>query len=189
VAPYPVRATVSYAVGLFAIFAVMRPLAGHRESPFGQRCLARKPVKGKIRSSIPPDGGSEHVSGGSGGAMGDVIFACDKDNYQARQTEFRGPKHQEYYDGDYLILPGKDVDVRIEKGLECAYPILKLRTCTDTIFERNWSHIQRDKTDVTILWFVNRGYITISDCNGTNSIEAGECRSRAPCSPFTWRIT
>lgn len=119
-----------------------------------------------------------------GGAMGDVIFACDKDNYLARQTEFRGPKHQEYYDGDYLILPGKYVDVRIEKGLECAYPILKLRTCTDTIFKRNWNHIQQDKTDVTILWFVNRGHITISDCNGTNSIEAGECTITRSLQPF-----
>ena len=55
--------------------------------------------------------------------MGEVIFACDKNNYRARQTEFRGPNRQEYYEGDYQILPSSDVDVRIEKGLECAFSI------------------------------------------------------------------
>lgn len=116
--------------------------------------------------------------------MGDVIFACNRDNYQARQKEFRGPKRQEYYEGEYLILPSNDVDVRIEKMLDCVYPIFNLRTRTATIFNRSWSHIQKDKTDLAIIWFVKHGRVTISDSGGTQSIEPGECAITRSLQPF-----
>lgn len=116
--------------------------------------------------------------------MGDLIFACNRDNYQARQKEFRGPRRQEYYEGEYLILPGNDVDVRIEKMLDCIYPVFNLRTRTATIFKRSWSHIQRDKTDVAIIWFVKHGRVTISDSSGTQFIEPGECAITRSLQPF-----
>jgi AraC-like DNA-binding protein len=116
--------------------------------------------------------------------MGDVIFACDARNYLARQSEFRGPTKQEYYEGDYQILPGAQVNVCIEKGLACTFPILNLRTRSELRFRRSWSHIQHDKTDVTIIWFVKRGRIAISDHCGRRLIESGECTITRSLQPF-----
>jgi AraC family transcriptional activator of tynA and feaB len=121
--------------------------------------------------------------------MGDVIFACDKNNYQARQSEFRGPKRQEYYEGDYQISPGDDVEVRIEKGIECStFSILNLRTRTDLLFKRSWSHIQRDKTDVTSVWFVKRGRVAVSENGETTTIDPGECAITRSLQPFHMEI-
>ena len=72
----------------------------------------------------------------------------------------------------------------IEKGLEGTFSILNLRTRTDLLFRRAWSHIQRDKTDVTIIWFVKRGRIVISDSGGTKFIEPGECAITRSLQPF-----
>jgi AraC-like DNA-binding protein len=116
--------------------------------------------------------------------MGDVIFACDKNNYQVRQSQFRGPRQREYYEGEYLISSGDEVDVRIEKGLECTFPILNLRTRTDTIFRRSWTHIQRDRTDVIVIWFVKRGRVIVTDNRGTNFVNPGECAITRSLQPF-----
>lgn len=116
--------------------------------------------------------------------MGDLIFTCDTKNYLARQTEYRGPQRQEYYEGDYQILPGNPVDVRIEKGLACTFPILNLRTRSDLRFRRNWSHIRVDRTDVSILWFVKRGRVTFSDNRMRSVIESGQCTITRSLTPF-----
>ena len=91
--------------------------------------------------------------------MSSLIFACDSRDYISRRSEYRGPRGQEYYEGDYQIMPGAEISVRIEKGLECAFPIFNLQTRSDLLFRRSWAHIRRDKTDVTIIWFVKRGQI------------------------------
>jgi AraC family transcriptional regulator, positive regulator of tynA and feaB len=116
--------------------------------------------------------------------MSNVIFACDAKNYLTRQTEYRGPDKQEYYEGDYRILPGAHVDVCIEKGLSCAYPIINLRTRGELWFRRTWDHIRQDKTDVTIVWFVRRGRIAVSNASGRSVIETGECTITRSLHPF-----
>jgi AraC family transcriptional regulator, positive regulator of tynA and feaB len=118
--------------------------------------------------------------------MHDYIFACDAKNYISRQAEFRGPHKQEYYEGDYQILPGSHshVDVRIEKGLSCAFPILNLRTRSELRFRRSWNHIRSDKTDVSIIWFVRRGRLAISDQSGRTVVASGECTITRSLQPF-----
>jgi len=116
--------------------------------------------------------------------MSRVIFACDSENYISRQTEYRGPRGQEYYQGDYQILPGAEIGVRIEKGLECAFPIFNLRTSSELRFRRSWTHIRRDRTDLTIIWFVKRGRVAISNHSGRRLIESGECTITRSLQPF-----
>lgn len=116
--------------------------------------------------------------------MGDLVFACDTKNYLNGQTVYRGPRRQEYYEGDYQILPGAQVDVRIEKGLACAFPILNLLTHSELRFRRSWSHIRSDRTDVSILWFVKRGRIAVSGQFGRSIIESGECTITRSLQPF-----
>jgi AraC family transcriptional activator of tynA and feaB len=116
--------------------------------------------------------------------MTSLIFACDSRDYISRRTEYRGPRGQEYYEGDYQIMPGAEIAVRIEKGLECAFPIFNLQTRSDLLFRRSWTHIRRDKTDVTIIWFVKRGRVAISNHSGRHIIEAGECTITRSLQPF-----
>jgi AraC-like DNA-binding protein len=116
--------------------------------------------------------------------MGSLIFNADADNYFSRQTEFRGPDGREYYEGDYQIMPGADVSVCIEKGLAGTFPVYNLRTRSELRFRRSWSHIRRDKTDVTIVWFVKRGRIAVSNHAGRSVIESGECTVTRSLEPF-----
>jgi AraC-like DNA-binding protein len=122
--------------------------------------------------------------------MGEIIFSCDERNYLRRQADnsYRGPQGQEYYEGDYRILPGNPVEVRIEKGLACTFPILNLRTRSELHFRRSWSHIQHDKTDVSVLWFVRRGRIAVCDHGGRNIVESGECTITRSLQPFHMEI-
>jgi AraC family transcriptional regulator, positive regulator of tynA and feaB len=116
--------------------------------------------------------------------MGEIIFACDATNYVSRQSEYRGPERQEYYEGDYEIVPGAHVEVRIERGLACSCPILNLHTRSELPFRRSWAHIRRDRTDVSIIWFVKRGRIAVSDQGGRSVIETGECTLTRSLQPF-----
>lgn len=116
--------------------------------------------------------------------MSSLIFACDSRDYISRRGEYRGPRGQEYYEGDYQIMPGAEIGVRIEKGLECAFPIYNLQTRSDLLFRRSWAHIRRDKTDVTIIWFVRRGRVAISNHSGRRIIESGECTITRSLQPF-----
>ncbi len=116
--------------------------------------------------------------------MSSLIFACDSKDYVSRRDEYRGPRGLEYYEGDYQILPGAEIEVRIEKGLECAFPIFNLQTRSDLLFRRSWDHIRRDKTDVTIIWFVKRGRVAISNHSGSRVIKSGECTITRSLQPF-----
>lgn len=116
--------------------------------------------------------------------MSSLIFACDSRDYVSRRGEYRGPHGREYYEGDYEILPGAEIGVRIEKGLEGAYPIFNLRTRSDLVFRRSWPHIRHDKTDVTIIWFVKRGRVAVSNHFGRRIVESGECTITRSLEPF-----
>lgn len=116
--------------------------------------------------------------------MGNVIFSCDADNYFSRQTAFRGPDGSEYYEGDYQIMPAADVSVRIEKGVDGLFPIYNLRSRSELHFRRSWSHIRGDRTDVTIVWFVKRGQVNITNHAGRSVIGAGECTITRSLEPF-----
>lgn len=116
--------------------------------------------------------------------MPDVIFACDGHNYRGREREYRGPNRQEYYEGDYEILPEPHINIRIEKGLSCTYSILNLRSISPLRFRRGWHHIRRDKTDVCVLWFVKHGSIIHTSSAGKVTVRSGECMITRSSQPF-----
>lgn len=116
--------------------------------------------------------------------MRDVILACDSNNYVTRQAAYRGPLGQEYYEGDYQILAAGNVEVRIEKCASCAFPIMNLWACCELRFRRGWNHIRSDNTDLSIVWFVKRGRIAVSDHAGRHLVESGECTITRSLQPF-----
>ncbi|MBL8267092.1 helix-turn-helix domain-containing protein [Steroidobacter sp.] len=116
--------------------------------------------------------------------MPDVIFACDGHNYRGREREYRGANGQEYYEGDYEILPEPHINIRIDKGLSCTSSILNLRSISNLRFRRGWHHIRRDKTDVCVLWFVKHGSIVHTSSAGKVTMRTGECMITRSSQPF-----
>jgi AraC family transcriptional activator of tynA and feaB len=108
--------------------------------------------------------------------MGEIVFAVNARNYVSPATQYRGPREQEYFEGDLQISPGPHVEVCIEKSLACTLPILNFRTHSEIRFRRSLTHIRHDKTDVSVLCFVKRGCVVISGHKGGRSlVESGEC--------------
>ncbi len=116
--------------------------------------------------------------------MSELIFACEGAGQLSRQLGYRRVSRKEYYEGDYQILPGDDVSVRIEKGLDSAYSVINLRSSTQVKFRRNWQHIRRDHADVSVFWFVKRGSITLSQSGGKTAIGRDQCLITRSAQPF-----
>lgn len=116
--------------------------------------------------------------------MSETLFAFDERNYQKCQTAFRGENNQEYYLGDYSIAAGSVIDVRADKKAVGCYSIIRLRSKTALFFRRSWSHIREDATDVTVLWFVKRGRLSVSHQRGSSDVEAGEFAVTCSMTPF-----
>ncbi|RYH12976.1 MAG: AraC family transcriptional regulator [Alphaproteobacteria bacterium] len=117
-------------------------------------------------------------------AMSELIFACEGSGQLRRQPGYRKVSRKEYYEGDYQILPGDDVNVRIEKGLDSAYSIINLRSSTPLKFRRTTQHIHRDHADVSVFWFVKRGSITLSQSGGKQVIGRDQCLITRSMQPF-----
>ncbi len=116
--------------------------------------------------------------------MAELIFACEGSDRVGREYAYRGPQKQEYFEGDYDILPGDKVSVRIEKGLASTCSIINLRSSSPLRFRRNWTHIRQDKTDVTILWFMKRGSMVLSRPGGKSVISPGQCTISRSLQPY-----
>jgi AraC-like DNA-binding protein len=99
--------------------------------------------------------------------MAETLFAFDESNYRSCQSSFRGDKNQEYYSGDYTIEAGSIIDVRAERKAVGPYSIIRLTSRTRLTFRRSWAHIRADATDVTVLWFVKRGRLCVTNQNGS----------------------
>jgi len=117
--------------------------------------------------------------------MTETLFTFDKCNYLECQETYRGERNQEYYLGDYSIAAGSVIDVRAEKKAVGSCSIIRLRSKTRLSFTRSWSHIREDATDVTVLWFVKRGRLSISHQSGRSVAEAGEFAITRSTTPFT----
>jgi AraC family transcriptional activator of tynA and feaB len=117
--------------------------------------------------------------------MTETLFAFDKRNYLDCQDAYRGEKNQEYYLGNYVIEAGSVIDVRAERKAVGSCSIISLRSKTRLTFQRSWSHIREDATDVTVLWFVNRGRLRISHQCGQSIAEAGEFAVTKSMTPFS----
>jgi len=117
--------------------------------------------------------------------MSETLFAFDVRNYQECQKAFRGQKSQEYYLGDYSIEAGSVIDVRAEKKAVGSCSIIRLRSRTRLFFKRSWSHIRDDATDVTVLWFIKRGTMSVSHQCGCTIARAGDFAITKSMTPFS----
>jgi AraC family transcriptional activator of tynA and feaB len=116
--------------------------------------------------------------------MTETLFVFDKGNYRECQSAYRGEKNQEYYLGDYMIEAGSVIDVRAEKKAVGSCSIIRLKSKTRLSFRRSWTHIREDATDVTVLWFVKRGRLSISHQCGQSVAEAGDFAITKSMTPF-----
>ena len=117
--------------------------------------------------------------------MTETLFAFDKRNYLDCQETYRGEKNQEYYLGNYTIEAGSVIDVRAEKKAVGSCSIIHLSSKTRLNFQRTWTHIREDATDVTVLWFVKRGRLRISHQCGQSTAEAGGFAVTKSMTPFS----
>jgi AraC-like DNA-binding protein len=113
------------------------------------------------------------------------LFAFDERNYHECQSAFRGANNQEYYLGDYTIEAGSIIDVRADRKAVGACSIIRLRSKSRLFFRRSWTHIREDATDVTVLWFVKRGTLSISHQSGSSTVRAGGFAVTRSMVPFT----
>lgn len=116
--------------------------------------------------------------------MAETLFAFDEHNYLECQSNFRGDKDQEYYLGDYTIEAGSVIDVRAERKAVGPNSIIRLTSRSRLSFRRSWAHIREDATDVTVLWFVKRGRLSVSNQCGSKVAEAGDFVVTRSMTPF-----
>lgn len=116
--------------------------------------------------------------------MAETLFAFDEHNYLECQSNFRGDKGQEYYLGDYTIEAGSVIDVRAERKAVGPNSIIRLTSRSRLSFRRSWAHIREDATDVTVLWFVKRGRLSVSNQCGSKVAEAGDFVVTRSMTPF-----
>lgn len=121
--------------------------------------------------------------------MTETLFAFDRDNYQQCQQAYRGERDQEYYLGDYRIEAGADIEVRAEKKTVGACSIICLHSKNRLFFQRSWTHIREDATDVTVLWFVNNGSLEVIHSGGSIRADAGDFAVTRSMKPFSIRCT
>lgn len=121
--------------------------------------------------------------------MTETLFVFDKANYQECQNAYRGEKNQEYYLGDYTIEAGSVIDVRAEKKAVGSCSIIRLKSRTRLSFRRSLAHIREDATDVTVLWFVKRGRLSISTSVARALPRRATSPSRNPWRRFTSNAT
>jgi len=116
--------------------------------------------------------------------MAEILFAFDEHNYQDCQSGFRGEKDQEYYLGDYSIEAGSVIDVRADRKAVGPNSIIRLKSRSRLFFRRSWAHIREDATDVTVLWFVKRGRLCVSNQHGSKVAQAGDFVVTRSMTPF-----
>ncbi len=117
--------------------------------------------------------------------MRETLFVFDRRNYLDCQESYRGEKQQEYYLGDYAIEAGSVIDVRADRKAVGSCSIIQLRSRTRLSFTRSWSHIREDATDVTVLWFVKRGRLSVTHPCGHSVAEAGDFAITRSMTPFS----
>ncbi len=117
--------------------------------------------------------------------MTERLFSFDKRNYLECQEAYRGEKNQEYYLGDYSIEAGSVIDVRADRKAVGSCSIIRLRSKTRLSFQRSWTHIREDATDVIVLWFVRRGRLCITHQCGHSVAEAGGFGITRSMTPFS----
>ncbi len=120
--------------------------------------------------------------------MPSLAFAMTATNHESRRFEFRGKNKADYYDGELRPILSHAVNMQIEKSIAGKYAIYKLTSRSGLLFRRSWQHIREDKTDVTVIWFVRHGTITISYPGIKHKVSAQECAVTRSSRPFNMEL-
>ena len=117
--------------------------------------------------------------------MTQTLFEFNKSNYHHCQSAYRGEKNQEYYLGNYTIESAPTIEVSAEKKSAGPCSLIYLKSNTRLLFNRNWTHIREDSTDVTVLWFVKRGCLRIRHQHGEYAVQEGDLALTKSRWPFS----
>ena len=116
--------------------------------------------------------------------MPETLFALDECNYQQCQSLFRGTHGQDYYCGDYWIDDACAIAVRAEKKSAGPYTVIRMLAATPQFFRRTQKHIREDATDLSVLWFVQRGKLLFSNQHGKEEAGPGDFLITRSAAPF-----
>jgi AraC-like DNA-binding protein len=86
--------------------------------------------------------------------------------------------------GDYSVEAGASFDPRVARKLVGPYALTRFTTRSRLSFRRAWSHIRADATDATMLWFVERGRLSLSNQAGPVIAEPGQLLITRSMTPF-----
>ena len=116
--------------------------------------------------------------------MAETLFALDRGNFRDCQNLFRGERSQEYYLGDYWLDEGPSISVKAERKSVGPISIIKMRSSPQSYFRRTRQHIREDATDLSVLWFVKRGSLALSNQCGNRVARPGDFAITRSMSPF-----
>lgn len=113
-----------------------------------------------------------------------LLFTLDRANCSQFQSRFRGERAQEYYGGRCWVEPDGLVEVRADRKALGPFSIIHLRSNSRLFFRRRLEDIRDDAVDLSILWFVARGGLNISDHSGDHVAACGDFALTRSASPF-----
>lgn len=116
--------------------------------------------------------------------MAETLFTLDERNYRQCQSLFRGTRGQDYYGGDYWLDDASAVAVRAEKKSAGPHTIIRMFAATPQYFRRTQKHIREDATDLSVLWFVQRGKLLFSNQHGKEEVGRGDFLITRSAAPF-----
>ena len=116
--------------------------------------------------------------------MAETLFALDRRNACECQNLFRGERSQEYYLGDYWFDDTSFVEVKAERKSVGPMSIIKMCSSPKSYFRRTRQHIREDATDLSVLWFVKRGSLALSNQCGNKVARPGDFAVTRSMSPF-----
>jgi len=117
-------------------------------------------------------------------ALAETLFAIDQGNVRDCQNLFRGERSQEYYLGDYWLDEGPSIEVKADRKSVGPISIIQLRSSPQSYFRRTRQHIREDATDLSVLWFVKRGSLALSNQCGNKVAWPGDFAITRSMSPF-----
>lgn len=116
--------------------------------------------------------------------MAETLFSIDRGNVRECQKLFRGERSQEYYLGDYWLDDGPLIEVKAERKSVGPISIIRIRSTPQSYFRRTRQHIREDATDLSVLWFVKRGSLALSNQCGNKVAHPGDFAITRSMSPF-----
>jgi AraC-like DNA-binding protein len=97
----------------------------------------------------------------------------------------RNGSSQEFYLLDYRTEAGPESGVQTRKKNVGSCSIVRLQSNTRLMMTRSLSQIRDDGTDVSVLWFVKRGRLSISHASGCSIARAGDFAITKSGTPFS----